>query len=219
MAERAAVTAQLASANARYCVGNCATLAARRATLSARLDSLNAEADEARRAQVERDQVAARRDALLADPVTSRLAALLRTTTARVDLLSGLMFAAILEGVACLLWAIALQSPSSRPLPLATGLMPPTVAPVTEVPDATAACIAEVAGLTTVTPFAVSPAVASPADETVSRKVVPEHDGDASGRHAPRDAPVTSLLDTDPVDDHLTQLARDVAAGLIRPTV
>jgi hypothetical protein len=111
MAERATLVAQLATARARYCVGNCATLEARRVTLAAKLDALNAEADDVRRRQSRDDQVTAKRDALLADPVTTRLAALLGTTTSRVDLLSGLAFAAVLEGVACLLWTLALQHP------------------------------------------------------------------------------------------------------------
>lgn len=56
----------------------------------------------------------AQRDALRTDPVTSRLAALLGTTTARAGLLSGLAFAGVPEGVACVLWAVALRS---LPLP------------------------------------------------------------------------------------------------------
>jgi hypothetical protein len=42
MEERVAVTAQLAAANARYCVGNCVTLEGRRATLTAKVDALTA---------------------------------------------------------------------------------------------------------------------------------------------------------------------------------
>lgn len=205
MAERATTTARLAAANARYCAGNCATLEARRVTLAARLDALNAEADELRRAQLERDRATARRDALLADPVTSRLAALLGTTVARVDVLSALTFAAVLEGIACLLWTVALRPPLPARLPVATGGMPPTVAAVTEATDATQ--------------HAVAPVVTSHADKTVSPKdVSPGHD-DATSRHAPRDDPVTPLPIVDPVDDDLTLLARDVSAGLLRPTV
>ncbi|WP_420956474.1 hypothetical protein ACNSZH_30770 [Burkholderia gladioli] len=92
---------RIATANARYCNGNCATLEGRQVTLAAKIDALNAEADDIRRQQVTTDRVTERRDALLADPVTSRLAALLGTTIARVDLLTGLAFAAVLEGVAC----------------------------------------------------------------------------------------------------------------------
>ncbi|MFV8630679.1 hypothetical protein ACNRDB_14520 [Ralstonia pseudosolanacearum] len=110
MAERATVTAQLATAKARQCQRDCLLLEARRVTLAARLDALEAEAGEIRRRQSADDLASERRDALVADPVTARLAALLGTTATRVDLLSGLAFAAVLEGIACLLWTLALRS-------------------------------------------------------------------------------------------------------------
>ena len=110
MAERAEVTARLAAANAQPCPGHCPTLEARRVTLGAKLDALDAEADDLRRRQAADDRAVTRRDALMVDPVTARLAALLGTTVARVDLLSGLAFAMVLEGVSCLIWTVALQS-------------------------------------------------------------------------------------------------------------
>lgn len=110
MAERAEVAARLATVSAQRCTGSCTTLDARRVTLAARRDALEAEADDLRRRQSAHDRAVTRRDALASDPVTTRLAALLGTTVARVDLLSGLAFAAILEGIACLLWTVALQS-------------------------------------------------------------------------------------------------------------
>lgn len=110
MAERATVTTLLATAIAHHCSGKCTTLEARKVTLTAKLDALDAEADEIRRQQSADDRAEARRDALVADPVTARLAALLDTTVTRVDLLSGLAFAAVLEGVACLLWTVTLRS-------------------------------------------------------------------------------------------------------------
>ncbi|KAI3608361.1 hypothetical protein D8I24_1199 [Cupriavidus necator H850] len=109
MGERAEVMARLATANAQHCTGNCITQEARRVTLAAKLDALDAEADDIRRGQAADDRNMSRHDALATDPVTGRLAALLGTTVARVDLLSGITFAAVLEGVACLLWTIALQ--------------------------------------------------------------------------------------------------------------
>ncbi|QKL61259.1 hypothetical protein HI808_06035 [Ralstonia solanacearum] len=110
MAERAAVTAQLATAKARRCPHDCTGLEARRVTLTTKLDALNAEAGEIRRQQSSDQRAEERRDALVADPVTARLATLLGTTAARIDLLSGLAFAAVLEGVACLLWTVTLRS-------------------------------------------------------------------------------------------------------------
>ncbi|MBF3536337.1 hypothetical protein ISG10_01755 [Burkholderia pseudomallei] len=205
MAERAAVTAQLAAANARYCAGNCVTLDGRRVTLAAKVDALNAEADDVRRQQTATDRVTARRDALLVDPVTSRLAALLGTTTARVDLLTGLAFAAVLEGVACLLWTVALRSPLPAVEPTVTEVTPPVRAPVTVTVD--------------VTQPVVRPVTASRDAETVSRTPVTSGHGGTASNHAPRDNPVTPLTPTVPIDDHLSRLLRDVAAGLVRPTV
>lgn len=169
MAERASITARWATANAQRCIGNCATLEARRVTLGTKLDALEAEAAELRRLQSADDRAVARRDALVADPVTTRLAALLGTTVTRVELLSGLAFAAVLEGVACLLWTIALQ-----------------VRPIIE------------------TPAALPPV-------TVSHE--------ASGRHTPEVAAAVSLAPRDSVDPDVTQLAQDIAAGRVRPTV
>ncbi|WP_423380290.1 hypothetical protein [Burkholderia sp. LMG 32019] len=230
MAERSAVTAQLATANARYCVGNCATLEGRRVTLAAKVDALNAEADDIRRQQVTADRVTAQRDALLADPVTARLAALLGTTTARVDLLTGLAFAAVLEGVACMLWSVALRSPLPKPLPVVTGVASsavtvtpavtePTVTTVTDTPNVTEPAVTTVTDAVGMTQPVVMPVTASHEDETVSRNsVTPSHDRTTTG-HAPRDDPTTPLPTVDPIDDHLSRLVQDVAAGLVRPTV
>ncbi|CAG9257990.1 conserved membrane hypothetical protein [Burkholderia diffusa] len=219
MAERAAVTAQLATANARYCNGHCVTLEGRRVTLVAKVDALNAEANDIRRQQVTTDRVTARRDALLADPVTSRLAALLGTTTARVDLLTGLAFAAVLEGVACVLWTVALRSPLPKPLPVTTGVTPEavTVTPAVTQPIVTPVTIVTDAG--SMTQPAVMPVAASHDDETVSRNsVTPSHDRTTTG-HAPRDDPITPLPTGAPNGDHLSRLVQDIAAGLVRPTV
>ncbi|MCW3481629.1 hypothetical protein OL229_18995 [Neisseriaceae bacterium JH1-16] len=143
-AERAGVTARLATIIAQRCMGNCTTREARRITLAAKLDALDAEADDIRRRQAADDRAVTRRDALATDPVTGRLAALLGTTVARVDLLSGLTFAAVLEGVACLLWTIALQPRSALGImavvpPVtagheANGSHTPDSAPVTPLP-------------------------------------------------------------------------------------
>jgi len=205
MGERAAVTAQLASANARYCTGDCPTLEARRATLAARLDALNAEADDIRRQQAATDQVTTQRDALRVDPVTSRLAALLGVTTPRVDLVSGLMFAAVLEGVACLLWTVALRTPATAAESAATSVTSPVVPAITDATDSNQP--------------GVTPVMASHAEPTVSRKNERLRHVTAPGNRAPRDAPVAPFPTGAPIDDHLSQLVRDVTAGLVRPTV
>ncbi|WP_066731104.1 hypothetical protein [Cupriavidus sp. D384] len=180
MAERATVTGQLARANARGCQRDCESLEALRVTLAAKLDALNAEADEIRRHQATNDRAMAQRDAMATDPVTARLAGLLGTTGARIDLLSGLAFAAVLEGVACLLWTVGLQSRPQAPDPL---LRP---APINR----------------------------SHASAPASQKVV-------TNSRRPEAPPVSSLvgMKSGYTDADVAQLAQDIAAGLVRPTV
>ncbi|BBA42634.1 MULTISPECIES: hypothetical protein [Burkholderia] len=219
MADRATVTAQLAAANARDCIGNCPTLNARRVTLGARLDALNAEADDLRRQQTITDRVTAQRDALLVDPVTSRLATLLGVTTTRVDLLSGLIFAAVLEGVACLLWTVVLRSPLPTTEPAVTGITPPVRSAGTVTPAVTEPAISPVTDASDMTRPVVMPVTASHADDTVSRKDVTARHDSTTYSHAPREDPIAPLPTATPIDDHLSQLVRDVTAGLVRPTV
>ncbi|WP_199544183.1 hypothetical protein [Paraburkholderia kururiensis] len=200
MADRAAVVRQLAWIDAQHCSRDCTARAARHATLAARLEALDAEAGDVRRRQAADDRVVAQRDALLADPVTSRLAALLGTTTARVDLLSGLTFAAVLEGVACLLWWLALSSPS-RPAPL----------------PGVVAAVAPVAGVTD----AMNPAVTDRhVRVTASREAVAESREEVTAGHEAvthsRDDP---LPDAAVSGDDVARLAHDIAAGRVRPTV
>ncbi|AOJ61409.1 hypothetical protein WJ32_02365 [Burkholderia ubonensis] len=216
MADRATVTAQLAAAKARYCAGNCVTLEARRVTLAAKVDALNAEADDIQRQQAADDRVTARRDALRADPVTSRLATLLGVPVARIDLLLGSMFAAVLEGVACLLWTMALRSSS---LPFLTGVTTPAVATVTDSVVATPSTVTAVANTTTETQPVVTPVTMRYAAETVGRETVTTSHDDMIRSRSPRDDPIMPQSASDPIDDHLTQLARDITAGLVRPTV
>lgn len=216
MAERAAVTAQLAAATARYCAGNCVTLEGRRMTLAAKVDALNAEADDIRRQQAATDRITTRRDRLLVDPVTARLAALLGTTVGRVDLLTGLAFAAVLESVACLLWTLALRSPLPAVNLAATQVTPAARSAVTVTADVTPPGVTSVAD---VAQPVVTQVTASHCGETLNRNPsAPDH-GSSASSDAPCDDPVTSLPATVPIDDHLTQLVRDVAAGLVRPTV
>ncbi|NTZ82552.1 hypothetical protein FCJ61_05935 [Burkholderia metallica] len=207
MSERATLMRQLAFARSQHCPRDCSGLEARRVALGAKLDALDAEADDIRRQQVVDDRVTAQRDALRADPVTSRLAVLLGTTTGRIDLVSGLAFAAVLEGVACLLWTVALQPP---PAPAPVGIVtPPEVTPRPE----------PVMDATRVTQPAVMPVTAGHADGAVSGEAATDRHGGTTGSDTPRDAPVTPLPVAEPADDDVTQLARDVAAGRMRPTV
>lgn len=136
MAERASVAADLAVADARHCIRDCPTLRVRRTSLAARLDALDAEAVDVRRYQAIEDSNAAHRDAARDDPVTAQLATLRGGTDARFELLTSLAFAAVLEGMACLLWWIALLPQGTSPV---TDRRDPLPAVTTDVPDVTTA--------------------------------------------------------------------------------
>jgi len=146
--DRAATVAELVA----RCTAGCA---ARRTALKARLDALDVDMAETRRQETQadritaqQDRVAERRDAVRVDPVTSRVAALVGAPVARVDLLTGLAFAAVLEGVACFCWLLtfAMQAapaldPSDAPdyrMPVGT-----VTAPVAE-PDEAPGDLAQV---------------------------------------------------------------------------
>ncbi|WNC90909.1 hypothetical protein RI103_06860 [Paraburkholderia sp. FT54] len=107
-ADRADTVARLARVTERRCGDRCATVRIERATLTARLDALGVEAVEARRAETAQDSAAAARAAAMADPVTGALTAF-GLPVAHADLIAGLAFAAVLEGVACFAWLLALR--------------------------------------------------------------------------------------------------------------
>ncbi|WP_082743471.1 MULTISPECIES: hypothetical protein [unclassified Burkholderia] len=108
MADRASVMAALERADARRCIRDCPTWQARRTSLAARLDALDTEADDIRRYQTIEDGNAEHRMTARDDPVTARLAMFCGISQARLDLFAGLGFAAVLEGLAGLLWWVAL---------------------------------------------------------------------------------------------------------------
>ncbi|RQY68281.1 hypothetical protein [Burkholderia stagnalis] len=116
MADRASVAADLAVADSQHCSRGCPALRIRRTSLAARLDALDAEAVDVRRYQAIEDGNAAHRDSVRDDPVTARLAVLRGVANARVDLFTGLAFAAVLEGTACLLWWVALLPHGAAPV-------------------------------------------------------------------------------------------------------
>jgi hypothetical protein len=136
MAERASVAANLAVADAQHCIRDCTTLRVRRTSLAARIDALDAEAADVHRYQVIEDSNASHRDAARDDPVTARMAALRGVADARLELLTSLAFAAVLESTACLLWWIALLPQGTSPV---TDRRDPVPAVTTDVPDVTTA--------------------------------------------------------------------------------
>ncbi len=216
MADRANVARQLALVGAQRCPRDCPGWEARRTTLAARLEALNAEADDIRRRQSADDRVTAQRDTLLADPVTSRLATLLGTTVVRVDLLSGLAFAAVLEGVACLLWRVSLRSSSSAPVPV---VPKSDIAPVTDSVDVTQPVVTTVAEVSRAIQSRVTPVIPSHAPLTVSREAeTASHDG-ITNSHASRDGPVPPAPVVESVGDAVSQSPKtSPRVGSVRPS-
>jgi hypothetical protein len=106
-----------------------------RATLTARLDALGVEAAEAKRAETAQDSAAAARAAAMADPVTGALTAF-RLSVAHADLIAGLAFAAVLEGVACFAWLLTLRPDDVTEIAVTPATQAGHAAPVTEVTDA-----------------------------------------------------------------------------------
>lgn len=92
-----------------YCGDSCFTLKVKVISLSARLDALNAEADDVRRWQVQRDRHDELKETLRDDPMTMQLANWSGVTVMQMGLVRSFLFSAILEGVACWCWYIALQ--------------------------------------------------------------------------------------------------------------
>ncbi|WP_233869286.1 hypothetical protein [Paraburkholderia adhaesiva] len=106
--DRADVLARLVRVTERRCVEPCSALRIERATVTAKLEAIDAERGEAHRAEAEQDRAAAARTAALADPVTGAMTAF-GMSAARADLVTGVVFAGVLEAVACFSWLLALR--------------------------------------------------------------------------------------------------------------
>ncbi|KVU26596.1 hypothetical protein [Burkholderia ubonensis] len=103
--DRAAVAGKLAQAEAERCRRTCPELQARRARLAGEIQALDVERGVAARDLAARERVTVERDAAARDPMAAALGC--------SPLLVGMLFAAVLEGVACLCWTLAL-SPVER---------------------------------------------------------------------------------------------------------
>lgn len=110
----AQVSADLARADARRCMGDCPSLKARQTILAAQLVALRTEADEAKRREAEEDRLGdqadhndALRAKLRADPVASQVASWLGTTEGSLELLVAFACAVVLEGAAIIGWLMA----------------------------------------------------------------------------------------------------------------
>ncbi|MFL9936368.1 hypothetical protein P0D88_46930 [Paraburkholderia sp. RL18-103-BIB-C] len=134
-ADRADAVAKLARVTERRCGEHCATVRVERATQTARLEALAVEAAEAKRAEAAQDSGTAARAAAMADPVTGALTAF-GLPVAHADLIAGLAFAAMLEGVACFAWLLALRPTDVTEVAVTPAQYASHAAPVTEVTDA-----------------------------------------------------------------------------------
>jgi hypothetical protein len=132
-ADRADAVARLARVTERRCGDRCATARIERTTLTARLDAIDVEAAEAKRGQAAQDSAAAAGAAAMADPVTGALTAF-GLPVAHADLVAGLAFAAVLEGVACFAWLLALRPGDMTEIAATPATHGSHAAPVTEVP-------------------------------------------------------------------------------------
>ncbi|MGU7882138.1 hypothetical protein ACV22Y_19970 [Burkholderia sp. AW50-3] len=103
--DRAAVAGKLAQAQAERCRRACPELQARRARLTGEIEALDVEREMAGRDSAARDRVTDKRDSMARDPMTAALGL--------SSVVIGMLFAAVLEGVACLCWTLAL-APGDR---------------------------------------------------------------------------------------------------------
>lgn len=133
VADRSRVKSDLAIQREVKCVQACGWLRIRLAKLDARLEALDSEADTAKRGQVAEDRRDAIRDSLRDDPVTAPLASWLQIPSSRIGLMTGVVFAVVLEGVGCFCWYLGLASGITPTPPNATPPMTQTyVQSVTE---------------------------------------------------------------------------------------
>jgi hypothetical protein len=164
-ADRADAVARLARVTERRCGDRCATVRIEAATLTARLDAFGVEADEARRAEVAQDSAAAARAAAMADPVTGALTAF-GLPVAHANLVAGLAFAAVLEGVACFAWLLALHPADVTEIAVMTARQGSHAEAVTEVtPESNAAAPAMTAAAES-SPMLSLPGIEQPDDMT-----------------------------------------------------
>ena len=106
--DRARIVARLARVAERKCGDRCAAVRIERMTLTARLDALDVESGEVKRSQSMIERAEAERTAAKADPLAGLLTAF-GVRASRADLVVGLSFAAVLEGVACFCWLLAIR--------------------------------------------------------------------------------------------------------------
>lgn len=143
--DRAVVVARLARVTERECHDRCAYVRIETATQKARLAALDAESAEVTRREAAIDRAVTERAAAKVDPVTGALNAF-GVTASHADLVAGLAFAAVLEGVACFCWLLAIQpeaAPAKAVTPVTTASHAVPVMEVTEASNAVAESASE----------------------------------------------------------------------------
>lgn len=179
--DRADAVTRLARVTARRCVEPCTALRVERATQGARLEALDVEKAEALRAEAAQDRAAAARTVALADPVTGALTAF-GVAVPRTELVTGLVFAAVLEAVACFCWLLALSPATVAAVATEIAVMPAqqgsNAESVTAVTPASNAVTPVVTVTEPVAPVAATPApmlelpvVQQPASESREERV------------------------------------------------
>ncbi|RAS15827.1 hypothetical protein BX591_1529 [Paraburkholderia bryophila] len=131
--DRAGVVARLARVVERKCGERCGAVRIERATLTARLAALDAESAEVTRRDLALDRAKAERTAAKANPVAGLLT-VFGVDAGQVDLVAGMAFAVVLEGVACFCWLLALRPSDSLTkaiTPARVASHGPAVTPVT----------------------------------------------------------------------------------------
>lgn len=111
--DRAGVVTRLARVTERKCGDRCAAVRIERTSLTARLATLDAESAEVTRRELALDRADAERATAKTDPVAGLLAAF-GVASGRVELVAGVAFAVVLEGVACFCWLLVLR-PANAP--------------------------------------------------------------------------------------------------------
>lgn len=109
LADQVKIKTELMSKSQIRCYRGCETLNVKLTNLKATLEMLDAEADGFRRWQAAKDSQDDLKDAIRDDPVTAQLAAWSGMTVTQMGLVRSLLFAVILEGVACLCWYVTFQ--------------------------------------------------------------------------------------------------------------
>lgn len=104
LADKAKLEAGYASMARLDCTDRCAGLRLRQEALKARIMAIDAEAEEVRRWQQAQDRMETRRAASQVEPAVAQLAARFGVSEGSVNLVTGAIFAGILEGLGCLCW-------------------------------------------------------------------------------------------------------------------